>query len=134
MASWLASACSPAPQPIEFGTELCAHCKMTIVDKQHACELVTQKGKTFKFDAIECMVAYLKENNQQAYAFYLVRDFNQPEEWQDALASYYLISEAVPSPMGANLSAFKDREEALEMKASKGGEVYGWEKLQTVLK
>ena len=32
---------------------------MTIVDRQHAAEAVTSKGKVFKFDAIECMVCLL---------------------------------------------------------------------------
>lgn len=107
---------------------------MTIVDRQHAAELVTKKGKVFKFDAIECMVDYLKDNDQQEYAFYLVRDFNQPEDWQDATKAHYLISNAIPSPMGAYLSAFKNVEGAIEMRESKGGEVYDWEDLKAFLK
>lgn len=31
---------------------------MTIVDKQHAAQVVTKKGKAYSFDAIECMVHY----------------------------------------------------------------------------
>ncbi|MCB0519545.1 MAG: nitrous oxide reductase accessory protein NosL [Lewinellaceae bacterium] len=130
----LVSACSPTPQPIEFGEDVCSHCKMTIVDRQHAAELVTKKGKVFKFDAIECMVDYLKDNDQQEYAFYLVHDYNNPEDWQNALTSHYLISNAIPSPMGAYLSAFKDEKQATKMRESKGGEVYDWEHLRTFLK
>ncbi len=107
---------------------------MSIVDQQHAAELVTGKGKVFKFDAIECMVDYLKANETTIYAYYLVRDFNQPAEWQDALTSHYLISEAIPSPMGANLSAFKDEKSAAEIRDQKGGEVYNWEALKGYLK
>jgi copper chaperone NosL len=31
---------------------------MTIVDKVHAAEIVTKKGKVCKFDATECMINY----------------------------------------------------------------------------
>ena len=55
----LLSACTPAPKPIEYGSDMCHYCKMTIMDKQHAAELVTDKGKVFPFDAIECMIHYL---------------------------------------------------------------------------
>ena len=106
---------------------------MAIVDKQHAAELVTDKGKVFKFDAIECMVEYAADHAQAHFAFQLVRDFNQPDEWQDALTSYYLISEAIPSPMGANLSAFKDEKSARQTQAQKGGEVFAWEALKSNL-
>ncbi|MCB0620489.1 MAG: hypothetical protein KDC41_17650, partial [Saprospiraceae bacterium] len=48
-------ACRPAPQPIEYGSDLCDYCKMTIVDRQHAAEAVTGKGRAYRFDAIECL-------------------------------------------------------------------------------
>ena len=50
------AACTVAPVPINFGSDGCHFCKMTIVDKQHAAELVTSKGKAYKYDAIECMI------------------------------------------------------------------------------
>ena len=53
LATVLLAACQPSPKPIEYGSDMCDYCKMTIVDQQHAAELVTTKGKAFKFDAIE---------------------------------------------------------------------------------
>jgi copper chaperone NosL len=32
---------------------------MTIVDKQHAAQFVNDKGKTYNFDAAECLINYL---------------------------------------------------------------------------
>ena len=126
----LAAACSPAPQPIEFGTDLCAHCQMTIVDKPFAAELVTKKGKVFKFDAVECMVNYLKQKDEADFELFLVQDYEQPGDWQDAGQSFYLISEALPSPMGAHLSAYRDVAGAKKMQVEKGGEVYDWAQLK----
>ena len=127
------TACSPSPQPIDYGSDMCHYCKMTIVDQQHAAEAVTSKGKAYKFDAIECMVNYLGEKEGQEHAFLLVNDYQQPKELIPAGDSYYLISEAIPSPMGANLSAFETKAKAEAVQAEKGGEVYSWEALQKQL-
>lgn len=128
--SLLIGACTPEPQPVEFGSDMCAHCKMTIVEKPFAAELVSKKGKVFKFDAIECMVHFFKENSEDQFALFLVRDLNNPEEWQDAKNCSYLISKQLPSPMGAFLSAYTTQESAQLMQQSKGGEVFGWERMK----
>jgi copper chaperone NosL len=127
------SACSPTPQPIDLGTDLCDHCKMTIVQEPFAAELVTKKGKVFKFDAIECMAAYLNDKEDSEFEFFLVKDLNEPAEWQDARTSSYLVSKALPSPMGAFLSAYKDADGANEMREAKGGEVFDWKNLRQYL-
>lgn len=122
----LFSACSPSPKAIVYGEDHCHFCKMTIVDHQHAAEAVTDKGKVFKFDAIECMVQYLGETADTEYAFLLVNDYEQPTVLIDAKTSHYLISEAIPSPMGAFLSAFASEEAAQKMQTAKGGKLYTW--------
>jgi copper chaperone NosL len=134
MALWLISACTPTPQPIEFGTDACAHCKMTIVDKPFSAEAVTTKGKVYKFDAIECMVDFIKEKEETEYAHLLVRDYLSPSEWQDARQCSYLISQNLPSPMGAFLSAYKNPAGANQLQQQKSGEVYDWQGLKNQLK
>ena len=44
------SSCNIQPQPINYGEDACHFCKMNIIDKQHAAQIVTSKGKAFKFD------------------------------------------------------------------------------------
>ena len=44
---------------------------MTIVDNKHSAELVTTKGKVYKFDAIECMIRHLQNIEDQQYQFIL---------------------------------------------------------------
>lgn len=129
-----AASCAPSPKPIDYGTDMCHYCKMTIVDKQHAAEAVTDKGKAFKFDAIECMVNYLEEQEGQEHAFLLVNDYEAPGELIPAEKSYYLISPNIPSPMGAFLSAFETEERARAVQAEKEGELFGWKGLKSRLK
>ena len=35
---WLISSCTPTPEPIEYGADMCDFCKMSIVDAQHGAE------------------------------------------------------------------------------------------------
>lgn len=123
------SSCTPTPEEINYGSDICHFCKMTIVDQQHAAELVTKKGKVFKFDAIECMLNYQKENTESKYAFQLVNVFDSPKELINAEECHFLISKAIPSPMGAYLSAFKNESSAKEIQTSKGGELFSWQSL-----
>ena len=42
------TSCNVGPQAINYGSDGCHFCKMTIVDKVHAAEIVTKKGKVYK--------------------------------------------------------------------------------------
>lgn len=65
------TSCNVSPKAIEYGSDGCHFCKMTIVDKVHAAEFVTKKGKTYKFDATECMVNYFDEFDTSEIEIYL---------------------------------------------------------------
>ena len=123
-------ACTPKPKPIEYGADGCEYCKMTIVDNQYAAEAVTDKGRVYKFDAIECMVNYTLNNPDIEMAFLLVNPFTQPGELVSADKSTFLISKNMPSPMGAFLSAYPSAELAEEMRKEKEGTLYNWKELK----
>lgn len=122
-------ACAVEPQPINFGTDACNYCKMTIVDKMHASEYVSDKGKVYKYDAVECMIHDLQEKNFPPFAYLLVADYGNNGTFTDAEKAVYLISKKIPSPMGAFLSAFSSAEKAEEVKNEKGGELYSWKEI-----
>lgn len=103
---------------------------MTVVDKAYAAEAVTSKGKVYVFDAIECMVHFEDKNPEIEYAYQLVTRYGNPGVLSDAHTSAYLISENMPSPMGANLTAFKSIEHALELQELNGGKVFTWEEMK----
>lgn len=126
----LVVACEVKPQEIAYGSDGCHFCKMTIVDTKHAAQLVTEKGKSFKYDAIECMLNHLNEWDQAAVKYYLVTDYANPKVLIDALNANYLVSEATPSPMGANLSAFENPIIREQMIQKRGGDILSWEQLQ----
>jgi len=118
--------CKVEPEQINYGSDACHFCKMTIVDQQHAAQYVTSKGKQFKYDAIECMVNELAEKNRDDIAILLVADYNSPGHMTSAISSIYLISPSIKSPMGANLSGFVTENDALKAKGENDGDIYSW--------
>jgi len=131
----LSVSCKVEPKEINYGKDHCLLCDMTVVDKTHAAQYVTKKGKVYMFDAVECLVMKVnRENNEDLMAFVLVADYNNPGNLIDAKTASYLISEKIKSPMGANLSAFNSLEAAKKMQSKKSGDVYTWEQLKTKLK
>lgn len=126
--------CNAKPKAIDYGNEGCHFCKMTIVDKLHAAEIVTHKGKVYKFDATECMVNFMKEFDTSEIKLYLSNIYTEPEILIDATQATFLISNNIPSPMGAFLSAFKTKEDAKSFQTEKRGTLYTWSELINHLK
>ncbi len=131
--SFLLVSCSVKESPIVYGKDACHFCKMNIVDKHYAAEIVTQKGKPFKFDAIECMMRVIAEKEENSIALFLVTDYFDPGKLVDATKATYLISKNLPSPMGANLTGFKSKLKAEEVQKEKGGTLYSWNELKLFL-
>ncbi len=129
----LFSACDNGPRPIRYGEDACDFCRMTIVDQQHAAQVVTQKGRAYKYDAIECMINDLKRWDSGEIKHYLVSDYKNPGNLTDATKANYLVSEAIPSPMGAFLSAFSDEASRRKIFDSVGGQMLEWPQLHEKL-
>ncbi|NNL01353.1 MAG: hypothetical protein HKP39_03680 [Eudoraea sp.] len=126
--------CEVSPKPINYGSDGCHFCSMTIVDKRHAAQVVTQKGKVFKFDAVECMVNHLKDVDVATIELFLVNDYQAPGELIDAKKATFLISKEIPSPMGEYLSGFESKVEAENVEAENNGKLYSWNELLTKFK
>ncbi|MFS4467897.1 nitrous oxide reductase accessory protein NosL [Maribacter sp. 2210JD10-5] len=125
----LSTACTNTPKSIVYGSDGCHFCSMTIVDKQHAAQFMTKKGRTYSFDASECMLNHLKEIDASTIAQLLVNDYNAPGETIDATKATYLISKNIPSPMGEFLTAFATAEEAKYAQEGSQGELLTWNEL-----
>ena len=125
----LLSACSVEPTPVNYGSDECAFCSMMIMDARFGSELVTDKGKIFKFDSGECMIRYSLKKEDQVFSHIMVTHFNEPNKLHDARTSYFVVSDKIPSPMGGNLSAYRNAELASTTVKKNGGEVFSWEEI-----
>jgi copper chaperone NosL len=128
---FLIVSCEVKPETIAFGKDACHYCKMNIVVKNHAAQFVTKKGKQFKYDAAECLLNDLNQNDIDGAAFLLVSDFNTPEKLIDATKATFLISDSVQSPMGENLATFEEKSQAISFaKAKNNGRIYSWKEIR----
>jgi|DewCreStandDraft_4_1066084.scaffolds.fasta_scaffold176615_2 copper chaperone NosL len=105
-------ACTVKPEPIRYGTDMCHACKMTLMDRKYGGEVVTRKGKIYKFDDINCMVNFLNSGylEDREISHRLVTDYAQPGTLIDATQAFYLKSEEIRSPMAGHLAAFRSEE------------------------
>jgi copper chaperone NosL len=102
------SACRNSFEPIDYGHDACAYCKMTIIDKRFTAEILTSKGKAYKFDDISCLRKYIKEENlPESGLTIFVADYNNPDnKFLDAMRATFLHNEAFKSPMNGCMAAF----------------------------
>ena len=128
--SLLMLSCTPEVEPIQYGKHQCHSCKMNIVDRVHAAQYVTSKGKNFKFDAIECLIWEFASKEDLDTFIVLVADYGQPGQMTEASSATYQISPSIKSPMGAFLSAFSDISKAKEAQEQFGGKLYTWDEVQ----
>lgn len=99
-------------EPINLNTDGCDFCKMKISDGKFGAELITSKGRIYKFDDMFCMIKYHKENkNVQIHSFY-IHDYNQNNVLIPAETAFYIKGGEINSPMHGNIIAVKTNEEA----------------------
>ena len=125
--------CKIEPKEIDFGLDACHFCKMTIVDKPFASEIVSTKGKIYKYDAIECMIKNQELENLNA-ALFLVYDIEKTTDFIDAEKSYYVVSEQINSPMGENLGAFQTKTAAQKFVKNNSGKLFNWTQIKHYFK
>lgn len=125
--------CSSGPQPIKLGEESCTFCKMTISDNRFGGEIITKKGRIYKFDDTHCVLGFMKSNtinNNDISDTYLV-NFEEPHNFVNVKNAFLLKSEAFHSPMGGNIATFDEKSKMEKANTSiKGdGVVTTWDEL-----
>jgi copper chaperone NosL len=130
------TSCTVEPEPIRYGEDACHHCKMTLVDKKFGAELVTQKGKIFKFDDVNCMLSFYnsKEIATDEFSHKLVVDFSRPAKLIEADKAFFLKSPMIQSPMISQVAAFENEQDMKAAKDELRGIYLVWGELVTQFK
>lgn len=121
---------STEPHPIQYGTDQCVYCKMTISDPRFGSQFVTKKGRAYNFDDAQCMLACVQEgdiNREDIQAFYLPDYISN--ELTAAEKIFYLKSDALKSPMRGDIAAFIDEKDRTATMDVLGGRSLTWEEL-----
>lgn len=118
------------PVPIAAHEDECDYCHMRINDLRFAAEIIERGGLVRKFDAIECMIAYIQERKPKEYRAYVMDYLGSG--FIEAEKAFYLISPNIPSPMGLDISAFRTKEDRDRLLKEKGGKPYTFQELFTI--
>lgn len=122
------NACTPSPEPINYGEDECEYCRMRVTDNKYGSEIVTDKGKVYKFDSIECLIEFALEKNiiGDVNQTFLVTNFANPGNLIDTRTAVYVQNDDYRSPMGLNVSAFGSESEAQKFLSENDGRKLSW--------
>jgi copper chaperone NosL len=128
--------CTAEPEPLRYGKDACYTCKMTLMDNKFGAEIVTAKGKIYKFDDVNCMLSFY--NSEEVVPAdmksTLIVDFSQPGKLIDASNALYVKSEGIKSPMASNVAAFEFNTDLERVNVGWNGILMSWDELQTQYK
>ena len=132
----LTSSCSVGQPDIKYGSAECAHCRMNVMDKKFSAAITTDKGRSYVFDAAECMVPFVltdaKVPETDVKNWY-VADFAHPGVLIDATKAFYLHAPALKSPMNGNVAAFATAEDRTATEEEFPGEELDWDGAKKLL-
>jgi copper chaperone NosL len=123
--------CNSGPQAIKLGADACSFCKMSIADNRFGAEIITKKGKIYKFDDMHCVLGFMKANtinNNDIKETYLV-NFEEPHNFILAQKAFLLKSSELHSPMGGNVASFDNETKLKEAAQKVKGETVTWDAL-----
>ncbi|RYY20487.1 MAG: hypothetical protein EOO04_19965 [Chitinophagaceae bacterium] len=129
------SSCNAKPETFAYGKDVCEDCKMTIMEPRFGAEIITAKGRIFKFDDVHCVDNYIQKEKikQNDIKQTLFIDYNKENNFVDGATAFFVTSPQIKSPMNSNTAAFNTRDEAEKKAAETGGKVSDWKTLQQAL-
>lgn len=126
------SACnSDAPVPLNLNVDACSSCKMTVSDENFGAEIITQKGRCYKFDDLACLLFFIENQSIEAERFY-VNDYGGQNLLIDAKTAWFVQSPALKSPMGGSIAAFSNRDAATKKALELHVKAVNWTSIQKI--
>ena len=135
-ASLFITGCKPKPEPIVLGKDECAECKMIIADPKFGGEIVSKKGKVYKFDDPHCIAVFLERRGVELnnISRTLFVNYNEPHDLIDVKNAEFVVSSQMKGPMGGNSGAFNGKKAAEQKSAElSGSKVTDWATLYNIL-
>lgn len=123
--------CNTSPEPIKVGTDNCSFCKMIISDARYGAEIVTKKGKVYKFDDSHCVLAYLKNaiEKKDISEIYFT-GFDGRHELINAETALFFKSDELNTPMGGNVAVFSSKDSLQKLSQQYKGSEISWDEMR----
>ena len=130
------SSCSTGPEKIAYGKDACDDCRMTIMDPKFGGEVITKKGKVYKFDDAHCLAHFMRsgtvKDDQVAQTVFM--DYESDGNFLKTPSLFFVVSPQLKSPMGSNAAAFSSQQAADKKASEVSGKTMDWQALATSLK
>ena len=125
------TSCNTGPEPLKVGFDQCYFCKMTISDARFGAEIVTKKGKVYKFDDTHCVLDYLKTKDITSAEIknIYISNYSGSHQLLDVNTALLLKAEELRSPMGGNVAAFDNKDSQQAVQKRFPGTVMMWNEL-----
>jgi copper chaperone NosL len=123
--------CEIKSRPINYGEDGCDYCRMTIIEEHYGAELLTTKGKAYVFDSIECLAAFIIKREvvmDEIHTLYCT-DVETSGELFPVNELVFVYAKKLRSPMGLNLSAYRNKSTAENVAELYFGELLEWDEL-----
>ena len=125
------ASCSTAPTPLQPGLDQCHECSMTIMEPKYGSQIITKKGKSYKFDDTHCLAAFIKKGTvppaQIAQTIFV--SYADPETFVPSQKAIFVVSPQLKTPMNSHAVAFDSREAAASIAALRQGKILTWHEL-----
>lgn len=125
------ASCSAQPEPLKIGTDVCYQCKMGVADVKFGAEIITKKGKVYKFDDIGCMIRFMKAGtvDKKDISQTLAINYEKQNDFLDVNTAVLIVSPLTKSPMGFDLAAFTTKESASKFIEGTTGKILSWNEM-----
>ncbi len=126
--SLFVSSCKSGPSPLIPGKDNCQYCKMTISDIRFGAEVITEKGKIFKFDDPQCALSFLNSKSDPSFSVREIyfTDFSDKHTLIDSKNVVFLKSEVLKAPMGGNFVCFTNLDSLKQVMKEYPGSIAYW--------
>ena len=131
----LFSSCTTKPEPFAYGKDICDDCKMAVMDPKFGGEIITKKGRIYKFDDAHCLVHFIKAGNvkETDVAQTIFINYENNKDFLDVKSAFFVVSDQLKSPMNSNAAAFSSEKIAADNASATSGKIKTWDELKAAL-
>jgi copper chaperone NosL len=119
---------APGPGPIQYDSDVCDHCHMTISDPAFAAQLVTRSGKVYRFDDPTCLASFVASSSVAPADVHSIwmNDHRRPDTFVRAQDAFFVVSDRIRAPMNGRTAAFTAHTDAASLQSAVGGQLQRW--------
>ena len=127
----LLNSCNNGPEALNIGKDNCSFCKMTLSDNRYGAEIITRKGKVYKFDDSHCLLSFIQSKTIEKKDIDNVyfTDFVNTHTLIPAEDAFLLQSDFFRGPMNGNLAAFSNADSMKKSAQQYKGNIVTWKQL-----